>query len=709
MKTYILPLYLAALSGSVFAATEIGYRFTLNTTDADGAPIQESRTYLVYRPDNLSKSTPVPLVVVLDNSTSNFRRLADKYGFVVAGCTFNGNSTGDPGTSWNNDNPRISGWEDFDYLDEVIRRVRASENTSDTFTTGLSKDGHMSMAYATERPNMLKAAATLDEFMQLTLNIPSAPLPIIAFHGTLDTNVPYTMLRDTVDQWRAVDELRNAVPVTTFESSPLQPGKVSQATWRGGVGGTQVALVTIIGGSHTFPLPTVQTGYDYTDTAWAFFSQFLTVTQPEPRIVSQPVNNVQLTGQPASFWVVANGNAPFRYQWQKDGTDIPGANSNWYTLPASTAGDDGAVFRAIVSNDSGAVTSSGATLTVKKPDGPAPAITTQPADQSVLAGQSVTFTVAGGGSGALRYQWTKNGVNIAGATGASYTIPAAITADCGASFAAIVTSGNSSATSVRATLTVLPAPGAPIVLANPVRWRALVNDLAHYSVTAWSNTPMTYQWQKGGGTANMADIPGATASTYTTAPVTLADSSTLYRCVISNAYGSVTTASEMLLVTTDPRAPTQLNSTITAAAQAGAPFQYTILSSGGTDPIRYIASPLPPGLTVDTATGVISGTPTAVGTTQIQIAASNDGGTFSRTLTLTVGDTTPLVSIEAWRAANFGASAVDPTIAGDDADPDGDGVSNINEFRFGSNPLDPKSVPPPGIADPSVRVHGRRR
>jgi poly(3-hydroxybutyrate) depolymerase len=233
MKNRLLPLCFV-LAGSVFAATEVRYTFTLQTTDADGMPIQQTRSYVVYRPDNLPRTTPVPLVVVLDNSTSNFQRIADRYGFVVAGCSFSGNSTGNPGSSWNNDNPRIAGWEDFDYLDEVIRRVRADENASDSFTTGLSKDGHMSMAYACERPDKIKAAATLDEFMQLTLNIPSAPLPIIAFQGTLDTNVPYTMLRDTVDQWRTVDGLRSAVPVTSFESSPLQPGKVSQVTWRGG-------------------------------------------------------------------------------------------------------------------------------------------------------------------------------------------------------------------------------------------------------------------------------------------------------------------------------------------------------------------------------------------------------------------------------------------------------------------------------------------
>jgi hypothetical protein len=260
-------------------------------------------------------------------------------------------------------------------------------------------------------------------------------------------------------------------------------------------------------------------------------------------------------------------------------------------------------------------------------------------DQSVTAGQPVTFTVAAAGTGALRYQWTKNGINIVGATDASYSMPAAITADTGASFAAVVTSAKASTTSARATLTVLPASAAPIVLANPNRWRALVGDRAHFSVEAWSSTPMTYQWQKGAITANMADIPDATGPSYTTPPVALADSPTLYRCIISNVSGSVTTASEMLLVTAESRAPTQINSAVTVAAQVGVPFTYTILSTGGTDPIRYSASPLPPGLAVDGSSGVISGTPTNTGATQVEIGASNEGGTLQRTLVLTVSDT----------------------------------------------------------------------
>ena len=52
------------------------------------------------------------------------------------------------------------------------------------------------------------------------------------------------------------------------------------------------------------------------------------------------------------------------------------------------------------------------------------------------------------------YQWLKNGVNIAGATKASYTTPPTTQADNGALFSVVVTNRIGSVTSNDATLTV---------------------------------------------------------------------------------------------------------------------------------------------------------------------------------------------------------------------------------------------------------------
>lgn len=92
------------------------------------------------------------------------------------------------------------------------------------------------------------------------------------------------------------------------------------------------------------------------------------------------------------------------------------------------------------------------------PSSVAPAITTQPSNHAVTAGQTATFTVVATGTAPLSYQWQKNGTNITGATSAIYTTPATTTADSGSTFRVIVSNSAGSVTSNTATLTVNPAP-----------------------------------------------------------------------------------------------------------------------------------------------------------------------------------------------------------------------------------------------------------
>ncbi len=692
MKTIFTFLSLVLLASAAHAQA-VKVNFTLNTTDAYGAPLVEARYYWVYRPAGLSKSTPVPMILVFESTANQtpqgfLNTKASQRGFVVVSCSFSGNSTGTPGTVWNNDNPRITGWEDYDYTTAVINLVKASDNCNDVFLTGISKGGHQSFAYACEQPSMIKAAGPMDEFMGLTSNFPQAPVPMIVFEGTLDTNVPYTMVKDTVDAWRTANGLLDATPVTTYESSPLLPGNVSQTTWRNGTA-MQVAFVTVIGGNHNIPVTGFQTGHSSPDSLWAFFSQYLTSAQAAPKIVSPPVANTQVSGQPASFWVAATGNATLSYQWQRNGTAISGATANYYTTPPVTAADNGAQFSCAVSNGSGSLTSASASLTVNAaPAGPA--ITAHPADQIVAAGQPVTFTLAASGTGTLSVQWQKNGITIVGATAASFTIPAAILPDCGATFRALVTDSTGTSTSRRATLTVNPAAGAPVIITNVVRERVIVGQTATFSIAA-KRGPTSYQWQKGTVTSHMVDIPGATAATYTTPPATLLNQ--LFRCTASNAAGNATSATEFMLVTSSVKAPTDIASPITASVQVNTPFSYTIISSGGSKPITYSASPLSAGLSVNTSTGVISGTPTATGTTNVTIGGTNSAGTNSATLVLTVTSTPVLMPIADWRTANFGASALNPAIAGDLIDTDGDGITNLFEYATATDPFAPNAVP----------------
>jgi len=88
-----------------------------------------------------------------------------------------------------------------------------------------------------------------------------------------------------------------------------------------------------------------------------------------------------------------------------------------------------------------------------------PSITSQPANQTVTAGQTATFSVTATGTAPLSYQWQNGGANISGATSSSYTTPVTTTGDTGEQFRVAVTNSVGTISSNIATLTVNVATG----------------------------------------------------------------------------------------------------------------------------------------------------------------------------------------------------------------------------------------------------------
>jgi hypothetical protein len=91
----------------------------------------------------------------------------------------------------------------------------------------------------------------------------------------------------------------------------------------------------------------------------------------------------------------------------------------------------------------------------------APSITAQPANTTVAAGQTASFSVTAAGTAPLNYQWQKNGSPITGATASSYTTPATAAGDDGSTFLVMVTNSAGSISSNAAKLTVTAAAAAP--------------------------------------------------------------------------------------------------------------------------------------------------------------------------------------------------------------------------------------------------------
>lgn len=135
-----------------------------------------------------------------------------------------------------------------------------------------------------------------------------------------------------------------------------------------------------------------------------------------PSIYSQPRSQSVSYGSSVTFSVFASGTFPFTYQWRFNGTNIAGANSNFYTAEHLTTDDSGA-YTVVITNSFGSVTSQVATLFVAAP---IPAhINVQPQGQLVTKGSDATLFVTATGTEPLTYQWRFNGAELPGTTSSS--------------------------------------------------------------------------------------------------------------------------------------------------------------------------------------------------------------------------------------------------------------------------------------------------
>jgi PKD repeat protein len=91
-----------------------------------------------------------------------------------------------------------------------------------------------------------------------------------------------------------------------------------------------------------------------------------------------------------------------------------------------------------------------------------------------------------------------------------------------------------------------------------------------------------------------------------------------------------------------------ITSPTTGTGSTGSPFGGLTITGTGS-PTNFTATGLPPGLSIDSSTGAITGTPTTWGTFVVTITATNSGGTTVSTVTIT---------IVASRIMNFSARAI---------------------------------------------------
>lgn len=253
-----------------------------------------------------------------------------------------------------------------------------------------------------------------------------------------------------------------------------------------------------------------------------------------------------------------------------------------------------------------------------------PIIGTPPAGGQVSYNGTATLSVVASGGAPLSYQWYRGDAGdtsqpLPGATDPVYTTPA-LTAS--ASYWVRVTNSAGGTNSSTAALTVTQPPA---VTAQPASLGIYPGQTAALSVGTSGGGPLSYQWYIGASGDTGSPISGATAASYTTAPLA---STASYWVRVSNISG--TADSEAAMVTVKTPAWTAYHDTIPTPADNAAHVTYGSVSTGG------VSTPL-----LNHTTGLANGV-TLTGTL-------SSGGTKSNK---TNGANTPSAGTDAYSAFN---------------------------------------------------------
>jgi ELWxxDGT repeat protein len=294
-----------------------------------------------------------------------------------------------------------------------------------------------------------------------------------------------------------------------------------------------------------------------------------------PAVTTQPVSQTVNAGKTATFTAAASGNPAPTVQWQVSAnggiswTNVSGATSPTLTLTNVTAAQNGDEYRAVFTNSLATATTKSATLTVDT----APAVTTQPVNQTANVGATATFTAAASGNPAPAVQWqvsTNGGISwtsISGATSPTLTLTNVTKSQNGYEYQAIFSNSLGMAATNPATLTV---DSAPVVTAQPVSKTVNAGATATFTAAASGNPAPTVQWQVSANEGvNWTNVSGATSTTLTLTNVAAAQNGDEYRAVFTNSLATATTNSATLTVNSAPAVTLQpVNQTVNAGATA---------------------------------------------------------------------------------------------------------------------------------------------
>lgn len=466
------------------------------------------------------------------------------------------------------------------------------------------------------------------------------------------------------------------IPVTATGTSLTYQWQLSTnggATWSNLVNGAPYSGVTTA--SITInPTAASMNGYQYRcviNSSCGSLNSNVTVltVNAAPAITVQPTNVSSCAGNLATFSVTATGTG-LTYQWQESTngggtwnnlTNVaPYSNVTTATLSINPTalGMNTYQYRCIVTGTCpSAATSNAAILTV----GAAMAITGQPVNSTVCAGQNTSFSITTSGT-VLGYQWqesingggTWNNITNGGVYGGATTATLALTG---------VTAGmnnnqyrcviNGNCANINSTAGILTVNTPPAVTSQPANSTICVSQTTSFAVVA-TGAGLTYQWQEsttgcGGPWANVTNggvYSGATSATLTLTGVPTGMSGYGYRCIVTGTCAPLTTTSNCGLLTVNsavnissqPVSSTvcagQNTSFIVAATGSGLTYQWQESINGGGTWNNIANGGVYSGAT--TATLTLTGVTAVMNNNQYRCVVSGGAGCTSATSTAAV-------------------------------------------------------------------------
>lgn len=245
----------------------------------------------------------------------------------------------------------------------------------------------------------------------------------------------------------------------------------------------------------------------------------VTISWSADGMLASDTYSIQRSGDGNAWTSVVSGLKTRSYQWTPKSDDVAGGSLQLRVLSGR-----GNVGLSPLTYATGAL----------------PAITAQPQGATTCSGRPLTLSVASSTANAA-FQWRKDGVNIAGATSATYSI-ANPTMSATGSYDVVLTSSCGSKTSDAATVLIADNP---VITQQPAA--ASVNAGAVLELTIKAEGPgLSYQWSHNG---SLIPAPEGTAATLKIAAVSI-DRQGTYQCAVTSECGRTTKSNEVSVVVT---------------------------------------------------------------------------------------------------------------------------------------------------------------